>query len=364
MSVATTQTAAVVCQSGAHDASNVRISSTHPVPVPAEGEVLIKLEYSGVCHSDLHSIRGDTPMTTDVAGHEGIGKVVQGGQLLSLTTEMSTRSYSSSRGWLWSSCLECEICAINHTACPHQRNAGANVPGTFQQYVVSPAAHVTKIPTGLDPAMTAPLLCAGIAMYSSIKKTKARSGDWLAIIGAGGGLGHMGIQIASAQGIKVLAIDSGEKKKDLCLSLGATEFLDYKAVDVVSAAKSCTSGYGVHAVVCTANGEKAYEQSMHMLRPLGTLVCVGIPNLPFRLPATPFDMIVRGKHPVELTHLIGLTIVGNSAGTAQEMNELLEMAVADKVKAHVEVYDLQAIGDVLHKLESAEIEGRAVLQIP
>ena len=79
------------------------------------------------------------------------------------------------------------------------------------------------------------------------------------------------------------------------MSLGATEFLDFRQVDIVEGAKSVTSGLGVHAVICTANGEKAYEQSMHMLRPLGTLVCVGIPHVPFRLPATPFEMIVKGK---------------------------------------------------------------------
>lgn len=92
-----------------------------------------------------------------------------------------------------------------------------------------------------------------------------------------------------------LTLCRGEKKRQLCLSLGATEFLDFSEVDIVEAVKAFASGLGAHAVICTANGERAYEQSMQMLRPLGTLVCVGIPNIPFRLPATPFDMIVRGE---------------------------------------------------------------------
>ncbi|KAJ5087598.1 Alcohol dehydrogenase superfamily zinc-type [Penicillium angulare] len=173
-------------------------------------------------------------------------------------------------------------------------------------------------------------------MYSSIKKSKARPGDWLAILGAGGGLGHI-----------------GDKKQELCMSLGATKFLDFRKEDIVQSAKAATSGLGVHGVICTANGEKAYEQSMQMLRPLGTLVCVGIPHIPFRLPATPFEMIVKG-----------LSIVGNSAGTAQEMDELLAMALAGDVKAHIEVFELQEIVDVLQRLERSEIEGRAVLKIP
>ncbi|CAG7921627.1 unnamed protein product [Penicillium olsonii] len=324
------QIAAVVASQDS--GSEVVIKSDHPVPTPGADEILVKLEFSGVCHSDLHSIRGDTPMLTDVAGHEGVGRVVQVGSQIDGAQWLGTRVGIR---WLYSSCRQCEICEINHTACPKQKNAGANTPGTFQQYIVSPALHVTKIPEQLSPDSAAPLLCAGIAMYSSIMKTKARPGDYLAIIGAGGGLGHI-----------------GEKKNQLCLSLGAVEFLDYQKVDTVEAIKA-TTGLGVHAVICTANGERAYQQSMQMLRPLGTLVCVGIPSVPFSLPATPFDMIVRG-----------LTIVGNSAGASDEMDELLAMAVAGDVKAHVDVYELHEINAVLDRLERSDIDGRVVLKIP
>ncbi|KAJ5671225.1 Alcohol dehydrogenase 1 [Penicillium longicatenatum] len=385
MSVPATQIAAVIPASGGKAVSDVQISNTHSVPTPGAGEVLIKLDFSGVCHSDVHSIRGDTPMKTDVAGHEGVGRVVAGENSHCIALfdfgggldETQWMGQVVGVRWLYSSCLQCEVCEVNHTACPKQRNAGANVPGTFQQYIVSPAIHATKIPPGLSPDLAAPLLCAGIAMYSSIKKAKARQGNWLAIIGAGGGLGHMGIQIAAKQGLKVLAIDTGDKKKELCFSLGATEFLDFRKVDIVEGAKSVTSGLGVHAVICTANGEAAYQQSMQMLRPLGTLVCVGIPHVPFRLPATPFEMIVKGEswkmHDLYfinrftnelLLKTTGLTIVGNSAGTSEEMNELLAMAVKGDVQAHIELFELQEIVDVLQRLERSEIEGRAVLRIP
>ncbi|KKK26475.1 alcohol dehydrogenase, partial [Aspergillus rambellii] len=292
-----TQIAAVL-PSGATLEARLDIRNDRPVPTPAEGEVLVKLEYSGVCHSDVHSVRGETPMLTDVAGHEGVGRVVQ-------------------------------------------------------EYLVSPAAHVTKIPAELDPDTAAPLLCAGIAMYSSIMKTKTLPGDWIVLPGAGGGLGHMGVQIAVKKGLKVIAIDSGEKKKQLCLKLGATIFLDYKTDNVESEVKALTSGLGAHAVICTAQSEAAYEQSLRLLRSLGVLVCVGIPNVPFRLPASPFDMIVKG-----------LTIVGNSAGTAREMEELMEMAVAGDVKAHIECFEFDQIDDVIQRLGRSEIDGRAVMRIP
>ncbi|KAJ0417131.1 hypothetical protein BJY00DRAFT_290329 [Aspergillus carlsbadensis] len=345
-----TQTAAVIPPTGATLDTRLEIKNDRPVPFPAAGELLVKLEFSGVCHSDVHSVRGETPMLTDVAGHEGVGRVVKVGEGINEEVWMGKRVGIR---WLYSSCLECEICERNNTACPYQKNAGANVPGTFQQYIVSPAAHVTKIPSELSPAEAAPLLCAGIAMYSSIMKTKTRPGDWIVLPGAGGGLGHMGVQIAVKKGLKVIAIDTGDKKRELCLSLGATTFLDYKTDDVESAVKKLTSGLGAHAVICTANGEAAYEQSMRLLRRLGVLVCVGIPNVPFRLPATPFDMIVKG-----------LTIVGNSAGTAQEMDELMEMALAGDVKAHIECFEFGQIDDVIQRLGRSEIDGRAVMRIP
>ncbi|BCR96436.1 zinc-dependent alcohol dehydrogenase [Aspergillus luchuensis] len=350
MAIPQTQIAAVLPPSGANATSRLQIINDRSIPVPTEGEVLVKLEYSGVCHSDVHSVRGETPMLTDVAGHEGVGKVVRVGSGLDEQTWMGRRVGIR---WLYSSCLECEICAINNTACPYQKNAGANVPGTFQQYVVSPAIHATIIPPELAPDVAAPLLCAGIAMYSSIMKTKTRPGDWIVLPGAGGGLGHMGVQIAAKKGLKVIAIDSGEKKKQLCLSLGAHAFLDYKTDDVEHEVKALTSGLGAHAVICTANNEPAYTQSMKMLRSLGVLVCVGIPSVPFRLPATPFGMIVKG-----------LTIVGNSAGTAKEMEELMEMAVRGDVTAHIECFEFDCIDDVLQRLGRSEIEGRAVVRIP
>ena len=126
-----------------------------------------------------------------------------------------------------------------------------------------------------------------------------------------------GVQIAAKKGLKVIAVDrygqsatahstltsfSGEKKKQLCLSLGAASFLDYKVDDIEAEVKRLTSGLGAHAVICTANSEPAYTQSMRLLRSLGVLVCVGIPSVPFRLPATPFDMIVKGRHMVKSVH--------------------------------------------------------------
>jgi propanol-preferring alcohol dehydrogenase len=166
-----------------------RLTLRHDVdiPSPSKGEVLVKLEYTGFCHSDVHGIYGETPMSTNIAGHEGVGHVVQLGQ--DVPVEMMNSRVGIK--WLYSTCGECEICEVNPTACPHQHNSGRDVRGTFQQYIVAPAKDVSRIPDGLSSEVVAPLLCAGLTMYSAVGKTSLKPGQWLALPGAGGGLGHL-----------------------------------------------------------------------------------------------------------------------------------------------------------------------------
>lgn len=167
--------------------ARLQIRDDISIPTPGDGEVLIKLECTGFCHSDVHSIYGETPMDTDIAGHEGVGRVIQAGSSVPqdlLNTRVGVK-------WLYSTCGACEICEVNPTACPNQHNSGRDRRGTFQQYIVAPAKDVTKIPDGLKSEIAAPLLCAGLTMYSAIGKANLRSGDWLVIPGAGGGLGHL-----------------------------------------------------------------------------------------------------------------------------------------------------------------------------
>lgn len=167
--------------------ARLQIRNDIDVPVPGDGELLVKLDCTGFCHSDVHSIYGETPMETDIAGHEGIGHVIQLGSNVSeewLNTRVGVK-------WQYSTCGECEICHVNPTACPNQHNSGRDRRGTFQQYIVVPARGTTKIPDGLKSEIAAPLLCAGLTMYSAVLKTRLQAGEWLLLPGAGGGLGHL-----------------------------------------------------------------------------------------------------------------------------------------------------------------------------
>lgn len=319
-----------------------------PIPLPGDGQVLVKIEYTGVCHSDVHAILGETKrMAVNIGGHEGVGKVIS----LGASVDPSFLHSRVGVKWLYSACLACEVCNVNYVHCPNQSNSGRDVPGTFQQYVVAPARFVTRIPDALDSEKAAPLLCAGITVYGAIKKTGLKKGEWIVIMGAGGGLGHLGVQIARQLGYRVIAVTSGEKKKKLCLDLGAEVFLDYKTDDVEIHIKGLTNGYGAHAVVCATGTEKAYSQAVNLVRIMGTIVCVGLTLS--QLSVSPFQVAIRG-----------LKIVGSTVGTEEEMDELLEMVVAGDVVPRIEIFDLEDLHEVIKRIDDGTIVGKAVIKLP
>ncbi|KAI2825025.1 hypothetical protein CBS147343_9883 [Aspergillus niger] len=333
-SIPTRQTAA--CIDNPSPGATLTLRHDIPVPTPGAGEVLVKLEYTGFCHSDLHNINGELVMTTNVPGHEGVGRVVKVGP--NTPAEMMGRRVGVK--WLYKSCMKCPTCK--------------NVPGTFQQYVVSPANFVSLVPEDLNPEAVAPLLCAGLTMYGALSKIEKlyEKGDWVVIMGAGGGLGHLGLQIGKEMGYKMIAVDS-PSKKDICLASGASAFFDFKDDNLITNIQSLTDGVGAHASLIVVGSEKAYEQGVALLRPLGTLVCVGFPRPDFHVPVAP-------QHCVDS----GLRIIGSAVGTETEMQALLEMARAGKVSTHYEVFDLEEINDVVERMRRYAVSGRAVLRIP
>ncbi|OBT39080.1 hypothetical protein VE00_09908 [Pseudogymnoascus sp. WSF 3629] len=329
---------------------------------------------NSLSHSDLYSITGKTPTQVNIAGHEGIGHIVKGRSQRGLhiyptskwlytvnVTDLTVVAGSNVSQdligkrvgikWLYKYCDDCEICSKDVTYCPNQKNPGRNVLGTFQQYICSMVKPLTFIPDGISSELAAPLLCAGITIYSAILKLRLNPGEWLLLPGTGGGLGHLGVQIAHALGFKVIAVDSGESKRKLCLELGATRFLDFKVDDVDKTVKELTNGYGVHGAVCLAGNKAGYAQAISQLRNTGVLVCVGLAME--ELPISPFMMIVRG-----------ISVFGSSVGTEQEMKSLLEMASKGKIKAIVDVFDFQELDEVLEKLRINGISGRTVVKLP
>lgn len=205
-----------------------------PVKKPGPDEVLINIKYSGVCHTDLHAMKGDWPLPTKlplVGGHEGAGVVVAKGDLV---TEVEIGDHAGVK-WLNGSCLACEFCQkSDEPLCPNAQLSGYTVDGSFQQYAIAKAAHVSKIPKNVPLDAVAPILCAGITVYKGLKESGARPGQTVAIVGAGGGLGSLAQQYAKAMGLRIIAIDGGEEKKAMCEQLGAEVYTFSLAITIPS----------------------------------------------------------------------------------------------------------------------------------
>lgn len=196
-----------------------------PVPQPGPDEVLVNIKYSGVCHTDLHALKGDWPLPTKlplVGGHEGAGIIVAKGSLVQSTSTNTNIGDQVGVKWMNGSCLGCDYCENgDEPLCAGISLSGYTVDGTFQQYCIAKAAHVTPIPKGVPLDAVAPILCAGVTVYKGLKESNARSGQTVAIVGAGGGLGSLALQYALALGLRVIAIDGGDEKRDFCKDLGA-----------------------------------------------------------------------------------------------------------------------------------------------
>lgn len=192
-----------------------------PVPKPGPDEVLIKLKYTGVCHTDLHAMKGDWPLPLKlplVGGHEGAGIVVAKGEL---AKGLEIGDHAGIK-WINASCLACEYCqTADEPLCAGVQLSGYTVDGTFQQYAIGKAAHVILLPKHVPLDAAAPILCAGVTSYKGLKESGARPGQTVAIVGAGGGLGALALQYAKAMALRVVAIDGGDEKRALCEDLGA-----------------------------------------------------------------------------------------------------------------------------------------------
>ncbi|WVQ80493.1 hypothetical protein IAT38_002598 [Cryptococcus sp. DSM 104549] len=349
--IPTTQLAAVVPSPG----SPLTLDPSFPVPQPSSlrpNECLVRLTHTGVCHTDLHAIRGDWPAPTImplVPGHEGVGEVVAIGE----GTEGSPVGLGERVGikWMADSCLGCEFCRRGlEMLCPKLKTSGYSVSGTFTTYVVSYVYHVTPIPDSLPSAAAAPLLCAGVTTYKALKQSNTKVGDWVALPGAGGGLGHLAVQYAKAMGLRVVAIDTGAAKEKLCKALGADVWIDFKtSKNIVADIQTATDG-GPHAAVVTAAHSSGYTQAISYLRKAGTLVCVGMPSC--ALDASVFMTVFKM-----------IRIQGNNVGNRQDAVEALELAAAGKVRVVFEEKGLESVTQVFEDMEAGKVAGRVVLTL-
>ncbi|PYH45017.1 zinc-dependent alcohol dehydrogenase [Aspergillus saccharolyticus JOP 1030-1] len=349
-----TQTVALVNELG----GRVEFREDYPVPTPGHNEVLAKVLYTGVCQSDLHTKSGTaassegTPITNikfpHVGGHEGVGRIVALGPGCG-----SDLRVGGLVGIRFSSriCRRCEFClAGTEQYCIKSTNHLHHEDGSFQQYIALDADYLTILPDDIDPKVIGPVLCAGVTAYKAVLNTNIRPGNWLVVVGAGGGLGHLAVQYAKAQGALVIGVDAGDKR-DFVLSLGAVEFIDFTTMDPVQGVHELT-GLGAHAAVVTAGSAKAFANACEMLRVGGILSCVGIP------PGRP-----TLQTPIATIVIKGLRIIGNLVGSLKECMEAVELVRRGVVKPEIKVRPFKDLPQVYEEMEKGDIAGRIVLQI-
>jgi propanol-preferring alcohol dehydrogenase len=316
------------------------------IPKVGPGQILVKTEACGVCHTDLHAAQGDWPVKPAppfIPGHEAIGIVTALGAGVTAVREGDRVGVP----WLYSACGHCEYClSAWETVCAEAQYGGYTRNGGFAEYVLADPDYVAHIPKGLDPKEAAPVICAGITTYKGIKETEARPGEWIAISGCGG-LGHMAIQYAKAMGLHVCAVDIEDSKLALAKSLGADIVVNAKTGDPAAVLQKAIGG-GAHGVLITAPSLPAFKQGVGMTRKRGTCVLVGLP--PGEFPTPLFDVVANC-----------ITVRGSFVGTRQDMAECLAFAAEGKVKADIELQPLSAINAVFERLEKGQVPGRVVL---
>jgi propanol-preferring alcohol dehydrogenase len=316
------------------------------IPTPGPGQILVKTEACGVCHTDLHAARGDWPLKPNppfIPGHEGIGIVVAIGSGVTSVKEGERVGVP----WLFSACGHCEHClAAWETVCDKAEFGGYTQNGGFAEYILADPNYVAHIPEGLSALEAAPLICAGVTTYKGIKETGAKPGEWIAISGIGG-LGHLAVQYAKAMGLRVCAIDIDNGKLAHATKLGADLVINAKVGDPIGQLRKETGG-GAHGVLITAPSLIAFNQGVAMTRKRGTCVLVGLP--PGEFPTPLFDVVAKC-----------ITIRGSFVGNRQDMHEALSFAAQGKVKADIELQPLSAINEVLERLERGEVASRVVI---
>ena len=333
-----------------HDFKRALVIEEVDRPKPGADEVLIAVEACGVCHSDLHVADGDWTQLNRIVkkplilGHEIAGRVVEKGAAVR-ELEIGDRVGVP---WIHWACGECEFCRQgDENLCVKQKITGVTVDGGYAEFVKAPASYALRIPKNLSSVEAAPLFCAGVTVYRALKRAEVAPGQRLAVFGVGG-LGHIAVQIASALGAQVTAVDVAEEKLGLARSLGATSALNASALDV---GKELRKMGGVHVALVTSAARAAYETAFYCVRPTGCLLVVGLPAEDICFP------------PILMASL-EVRIQASAVGTRQDVREVLAMAEAGKIRCQVSSRPLAEANEVMDALRHGQVSGRVVLVAP
>ena len=313
------------------------------IPAPQAGQVRIKVQACGVCHSDVLTVEGSWPgiQYPRVPGHEVAGIIDEVGVGVS-EWKKGQRVGVGWHGGQDNTCLQCRRGDFRN--CKNLKVTGISYDGGYQEYMLAPVEALAAIPENLSDADAAPLLCAGIATFNALRHSGALPGDLVAVLGIGG-LGHLGIQFANKFGYKAAAIGRGPENATLAEKLGASVYIDSKSTNAAEALQKLG---GAQVILGTAPSSKAMSELIDGLGPNGKLMVMGLSFDPMEV--TPAQLISGNR-----------TIQGWAAGTPTDSEDTLRFAELTGVRPMIETYPLENAGEAYARMMSGKAQFRVVL---
>ena len=313
------------------------------VPQPKRWQVLVRTAVCGVCHSDVMTTAGMASAYPRVPGHEVAGTVESVGEGVSQWRVGQRVGV----GWFGGACFLCTPCRKgDFISCVEGRVTGLSADGGYADYVLAPADALAAIPDELNDDDAAPLMCAGVTTFNALRRSGARAGDLVAVIGLGG-LGHLGVQFANKMGFEVVAIARGQDKGGFAKELGAHHYVDSTEAD--AAAELARLG-GASTVLSTVPDAAATTAAIGGLAPRGRLVVVGVPQQPLQMSAA--DLIPASR-----------LAAGHASGTAKDSEDTLRFAALTGVRPMVETMPLPQAEQAFERMMSGKARFRVVLTV-
>jgi D-arabinose 1-dehydrogenase-like Zn-dependent alcohol dehydrogenase len=313
------------------------------IPEPGVGEVRVKVEACGICHSDVLVKDGLLPglQYPRVPGHEIAGRIdAVGNNVTSWSTGQRVGI-----GWHGGHCFVCEQCRRGDFAmCINRKVTGITFDGGYAEYIVVSMTALAAIPADLPAEEAGPFMCAGVTVFNGMRNSGARAGDIVAVHGIGG-LGHLGIQYARQMGFKTVAINRGNDKEALARQLGAHHYIDATATDVVAELQKLG---GANLILATAPSAKAISSLVDGLAPSGKLLVPAAPNEPLEINAL---SLIMGRR----------SVAGWYSGTAKDSQDTLEFSALNGVHPMIEKYPLDRVAEGYEQMHSGKVRFRVVL---
>jgi alcohol dehydrogenase, propanol-preferring len=317
-----------------------------PIPSPGPGQIVVRIETSGLCHTDIHAANGDWPVKPKmplIPGHEGVGRVVEVGTG-DLPVGVGDRV---ALPWLGHACGHCRYCVGGwETYCQTPQYMGYTMDGGYAEYTLAYASHAVKVPDSVSSFDAAPLTCAGVTTYKALKVAGPQPADTAMVVGIGG-LGHLAIQYAGIFGAETVAVDVDEQKLALAKDLGADHVVDARG-DQQAALEAIG---GVDIAVVTVPSPAAMRAAHAALNPNGRLVLVGLPA----------DN--RLELPVFETVLKGISVIGSLVGTRKDLAECFDLHARGRTRVVAQARRLEDVNACFDEVVEGRVPARLVFDL-